>query len=42
MQPLEALRAGFQGCGVLPHAIKLIDKTGQARYFDKLTMVLIL
>lgn len=35
-------RAGFQGCGVLPHALKLTDKTGQARYFDKLTMVLIL
>ncbi|MCH8181013.1 MAG: N-acetyltransferase [Proteobacteria bacterium] len=35
-------RAGFQGCGVLPHAIKLVDKGGQVRYFDKLTMVLIL
>jgi RimJ/RimL family protein N-acetyltransferase len=35
-------RAGFQGCGVLPHAIKLIDSPGHVRYFDKLTMVLIL
>lgn len=35
-------RAGFQGCGVVPHAIKLIDAPGQIRYFDKLTMVLIL
>jgi len=35
-------RAGFQGCGVLPHAIKLSDANGQVRYFDKLTMVLIL
>jgi len=35
-------RAGFQGCGVLPHAIKLVDGPGQVRYFDKLTMVLIL
>ncbi|MDI1350162.1 GNAT family N-acetyltransferase [Aquabacterium sp.] len=35
-------RAGFQGCGVLPHALKLTDKAGQVRYFDKLTMVLIL
>jgi RimJ/RimL family protein N-acetyltransferase len=35
-------RAGFQPCGVLPHAIKLIEGPGQVRYFDKLTMVLIL
>lgn len=35
-------RAGFQPCGVLPHAIKLIDAPGQVHYFDKLTMVLIL
>jgi RimJ/RimL family protein N-acetyltransferase len=35
-------RAGFQGCGVVPHAIKLHDPSGQPRYFDKLTMVLIL
>lgn len=35
-------RAGFQACGVLPHAIKLVDAPGQVRYFDKLTMVLIL
>ncbi len=35
-------RAGFQACGVVPHAIKLIDGPGQVRYFDKLTMVLIL
>ena len=35
-------RAGFQGCGVVPHAIKLVDGPGQVRYFDKLTMVLIL
>jgi len=34
--------AGFQACGVVPHAIKLIDGPGQVRYFDKLTMVLIL
>jgi RimJ/RimL family protein N-acetyltransferase len=35
-------RAGFQACGVLPHAIRLVDGPGQVRYFDKLTMVLIL
>lgn len=35
-------RAGFQACGVLPHAIKLVDGPGQVRYFDKLTMILIL
>jgi len=35
-------RAGFRGCGVLPHAVKLVDGPGQVRYFDKLTMVLIL
>ncbi|MDE2401731.1 MAG: GNAT family N-acetyltransferase [Burkholderiales bacterium] len=35
-------RAGFQACGVVPHVIKLIDGPGQVRYFDKLTMVLIL
>jgi len=34
-------RAGFQACGVLPHAIKLVAGPGQVRYFDKLTMVLI-
>lgn len=35
-------RAGFQHCGVVPHAIKLVDAPGHARYFDKLTMVLML
>ena len=35
-------RAGFQACGVVPHAIKLVDGPGKARYFDKLTMVMIL
>ncbi|MBC7701658.1 GNAT family N-acetyltransferase [Aquabacterium sp.] len=35
-------RAGFQACGVVPHVIKLIDGPGQVRYFDKLTMVMIL
>lgn len=35
-------RAGFRGCGVMPHAIKVIEGPGQVRYFDKLTMVLIL
>lgn len=35
-------RAGFQPCGVVPHAIKLVEGPGQVRYFDKLTMVLIL
>ncbi len=35
-------RAGFQACGVRPHAIKLIDGPGQVRYFDRLAMVLIL
>lgn len=35
-------RVGFQACGVLPHAIKLIEGPGQARYHDKLTMLLIL
>lgn len=35
-------RAGFRGCGVLPHAIKLVDGPGQVRYYDKLTMILIL
>ena len=35
-------RVGFQGCGVLPHAIKLVEGPGQVRYHDKLTMILIL
>jgi RimJ/RimL family protein N-acetyltransferase len=35
-------RAGFQPCGVVPHAIKLVEGPGQTRYFDKLTMILIL
>lgn len=35
-------RAGFKACGVLPHAIKLVDGPGKVRYFDKLTMVLML
>jgi ribosomal protein S18 acetylase RimI-like enzyme len=35
-------RAGFQSCGVRPHAIKLTDGPGYVRYFDRLTMVLIL
>lgn len=35
-------RVGFQGCGILPHAIKLVEGPGQVRYHDKLTMVLIL
>ena len=35
-------RAGFQACGVHPHAIKLVDAPGQVRYYDKLTMVLVL
>jgi len=35
-------RVGFKGCGVLPHAIKLVEGPGQVRYHDKLTMVLIL
>jgi len=26
----------------LPHAIRLVDGPGQVRYFDKLTMVLVL
>lgn len=35
-------RAGFQACGVVPHAIKLVEAPGQIRYHDKLTMVLML
>lgn len=35
-------RAGFQACGVVPHAIKLVEGPGNVRYFDKLTMILIL
>jgi len=35
-------RAGFQPCGVMPHALKLVARGGVAQYFDKLTMVLIL
>jgi RimJ/RimL family protein N-acetyltransferase len=35
-------RSGFQGCGVVPHALKLIEGPGQVRYVDKLTMVLVL
>ncbi|NBD19981.1 GNAT family N-acetyltransferase [Aquabacterium fontiphilum] len=35
-------RAGFQACGVVPHAVKLVDGPGQVRYHDKLTMVMIL
>ncbi|WP_374317328.1 GNAT family N-acetyltransferase [Aquabacterium sp.] len=35
-------RAGFQPCGVMPHAIKLVGRGSQVQYFDKLSMVLIL
>jgi RimJ/RimL family protein N-acetyltransferase len=35
-------RAGFQGCGVVPHYIRLVDRPGQVRYFDKLTMIMVL
>lgn len=35
-------RVGFQRCGVLPHAIKLVDAPGQIRYVDKLTMLFVL
>lgn len=35
-------RVGFQRCGVLPHAIKLVDGPGQIRYVDKLTMLFVL
>lgn len=35
-------RVGFQRCGVLPHAIKLVDGSGQIRYVDKLTMLFVL
>lgn len=35
-------RAGFQACGVVPHAIKLVDGPGRVRYYDKLTMVMVL
>jgi RimJ/RimL family protein N-acetyltransferase len=35
-------RAGFKGCGVHPHALRIVDAPGQVRYFDKLTMILVL
>lgn len=35
-------RAGFKACGVVPHAVRLIDGAGQPRYIDRLTMALIL
>ena len=35
-------RAGFKACGVVPHAVRLIDGAGQVRYIDRLTMALIL
>lgn len=34
--------AGFKSCGIVPHALRLVDGPGQVRYFDKLTMVLML
>ena len=34
--------AGFKSCGVVPHALRLVDGPGQVRYFDKMTMVLML
>lgn len=35
-------RAGFKSCGIVPHALRLVDGPGQVRYFDKMTMVLML
>ena len=34
--------AGFKSCGVVPHSLRLLDGPGQVRYFDKMTMVLML
>lgn len=35
-------RVGFKPCGVVPHAVKLIDGAGQAWYGDRLTMAILL
>lgn len=34
--------AGFKSCGIVPHALRVVDGPGQVRYFDKMTMVLML
>jgi RimJ/RimL family protein N-acetyltransferase len=35
-------RAGFRSCGVVPHAVRLLDAMGKPRYADRLTMALLL
>jgi RimJ/RimL family protein N-acetyltransferase len=35
-------RAGFKPCGVVPHAVRLVDTMGKLRYADRLTMALLL
>lgn len=35
-------RAGFKPCGVVPHAVRLLDGSGRVRYADRLTMALLL
>jgi RimJ/RimL family protein N-acetyltransferase len=35
-------RAGFKPCGVVPHAVRLVDAMGKPRYADRLTMALLL
>jgi len=35
-------RAGFKPCGVVPHAVRLVDAMGKLRYANRLTMALLL
>lgn len=35
-------RAGFKPCGVVPHAVRLVDAMGHVRYVDRLTMAQLL
>ena len=35
-------RAGFKPCGVVPHAVRLVDAMGKPHYTDRLTMALLL
>lgn len=35
-------RAGFKPCGIVPHAVRLINSVGQVWYGDRLTMAMLL
>ena len=35
-------RAGFKPCGVVPHAVRLVDGAGNITYVDRMTMALLL